>query len=192
MDSDSIWRNRNAALLLRCIGLFDMVRHCRVVTLEDDAAVATARVCCPYCTCTLQSLFQSSSLSFALMRKESNPLSSMLLESERPERSSHAVRSRPMGTDQLRLLNTLHGKATGTQKRELRPKASLGRSDLVEVLTLYDVHSFGFAGFVTSSRCLNCTLDLSVFLLFCTLIFDLQRGQTEGIEWYCTINESAC
>ena len=116
------------------------------------------------------------------MRKESNPLSSMLLEPERPEHSSHPVRSRPMGTDQLRLLNTLHGKATGTQKRELRPKASLSRRDLVEVLTLYDVHGFGFAGFV-SVLTVHLTFRCFCFFtpLFSTDKGDKQRGSSSRL-----------
>jgi hypothetical protein len=41
-----------------------------------------------------------------------NPSRSMLLEPEQPEHSSRVVRTRPIETDQLRLLKTLHGKAT--------------------------------------------------------------------------------
>ena len=117
------------------------------------------------------------------MRKESNPLSSMLLEPERPEHSSHPVRSRPMETDQLRLLNTLHGKATGTQKRELRPKASLGRSDLFEVLTLYDVHGFGFARLRHGVLTVHLTFQCFCFFapLFSTYKGDKQRGSSSRL-----------
>jgi hypothetical protein len=63
----------------------------------------------------------------------------MLLDSEpeRPERpasehSSRAVRTRPIGTDQSRLLKTLRCKVTGTQKRQLRPRPALGEVTLLQ------------------------------------------------------------
>jgi hypothetical protein len=50
----------------------------------------------------------------------------MLLEPEQPGHSYRAVRTRPIETDQLRLLKTLHGKVTRTQKRQLRPRSAPG------------------------------------------------------------------
>lgn len=55
------------------------------------------------------------------------------------------MNTRPIGSDQLRLLQTLHGKATGTQKRQLRPQASLKRVGLeydlnYVILALAGVH----------------------------------------------------
>jgi hypothetical protein len=46
---------------------------------------------------------------FCLDAARKVPLSSMLLEPEPPEHSSRTVRTRPIVTDQLRLLKTLHG-----------------------------------------------------------------------------------
>jgi hypothetical protein len=65
----------------------------------------------------------------------------MLLEpaSEQPEHSSRAVGTRMIETDQLRLLKTLHGKATGNTKATAQIQVSLKRSDLVEILTMYNV-----------------------------------------------------
>ena len=45
----------------------------------------------------------------------------LLLEPERPEHSSRVVRTRQIGAKQLRLLKTLHGKATGTQSDSSDP-----------------------------------------------------------------------
>jgi hypothetical protein len=59
-----------------------------------------------------------------------NPSRSMLLELEQPEHSSRVVSTRPIETDQLRLLKTLHGKATGTQKRQPRSRPALGEVTL--------------------------------------------------------------
>jgi hypothetical protein len=61
------------------------------------------------------------------MRQENNPLRSMLLDSE-PEQPEHSSRTatRPIGTDQSRLLKALRGKVTGTQKRQLKPRPALG------------------------------------------------------------------
>jgi hypothetical protein len=79
----------------------------------------------------------------------------MLLEPERPtskqpEHSSRAVRTRRIGTDQLRLLKTLHSKATGTSKAIAQTQAGLSkRSDLVEVRTLYNVMVLVSHSFVT-------------------------------------------
>ena len=55
-----------------------------------------------------------------------------------------AVRTRPA-------MFVKNCKVTRTQKRELRPRPSLGRNDLVEVLTLYDVTVLVSHGFVTAS-----------------------------------------
>ena len=49
----------------------------------------------------------------------------MLLEPERPERCSRAVRTRLIETDRLHLLKTLHGKATGYERRQLKLRPAL-------------------------------------------------------------------
>jgi hypothetical protein len=68
----------------------------------------------------------------------------MLLEPEQPEHSSSAVKTKPIGTDQLRLLKTPHGKATGTQKRQLELRPASGE-------VMYDVTVLVSHGFVTVS-----------------------------------------
>ena len=50
----------------------------------------------------------------------------MLLEPERPDRCSRAVRTRLIETDRLlHLLKILHGKATGYERRQLKLRPAL-------------------------------------------------------------------
>lgn len=91
--------------------------------------------------------------------RKGNPLRNDL-EPERPERSSHAVR---------------------TRDRPVTFVENPRRSDLF--LTLYNGSRLWFRFRMASSRCLDCTLDL--FLLF---NFNLEptRGQ-RMMECYCTV-----
>jgi hypothetical protein len=67
----------------------------------------------------------------------------LLGASGQPEHSSRAVRTRPIWTNQLRLLKTLHGKATRTQKRYANLVDNTVHDVSCDVTIL--VSDFGFA-----------------------------------------------